>query len=70
VRGGRWRIGGAVFTLHPCSPAPERPERPPLLLACANTVELDDLLDEICSLDGVISSESLVHLATKIDRGQ
>jgi hypothetical protein len=40
------------------------------LLACANTVELDDLLDEICSLDGVISSESLVHLATKIDRGQ
>lgn len=40
-----------------------------VLLACQNTVELDDLLDEICALDGVISSESLVHLATKIDRG-
>lgn len=40
-----------------------------ILLACQNTVELDDLLDEICALDGVISSESLVHLATRIDRG-
>ena len=40
-----------------------------ILLACQNTVELDDMLDEICALDGVISSESLVHLATRIDRG-
>lgn len=40
-----------------------------VLLSCKNTVELDDLLDEIGALDGVISSESLIHLATKIDRG-
>ncbi len=35
----------------------------------ANTTEeLDDVLDRICDAQGVRSSESLIHLTTKIDR--
>ncbi|WP_319826135.1 Lrp/AsnC family transcriptional regulator [Thalassovita sp.] len=32
------------------------------------TEELDDVLDRICEAQGVRSSESLIHLSTKIDR--
>ncbi len=39
-----------------------------LQLACATTSELDEVLDRIGGFDGVVSSESLIHLATKIDR--
>ena len=39
-----------------------------LQLACASTVELDEVLDLIGNLTGVRSSESLVHLSTKFDR--
>ena len=39
-----------------------------LQLACASTVELDEVLDQIGNLTGVRSSESLVHLSTKFDR--
>nr|WP_301280895.1 Lrp/AsnC family transcriptional regulator [Paracoccus sanguinis] len=39
-----------------------------LQLACASTVELDEVLDQIGHLTGVRSSESLVHLSTKFDR--
>lgn len=39
-----------------------------LQLGCASTSELDDVLDRIGSLDGVKSSESLIHLSTKLDR--
>lgn len=39
-----------------------------LQVAAATTAELDDLLDRIGGLDGVRSSESLIHLSTKLDR--
>ena len=39
-----------------------------LQLATSSTAELDDLLDRIGALDGVRSSESLIHLSTKLDR--
>ncbi|MDB6176618.1 Lrp/AsnC family transcriptional regulator [Paracoccus sp. Z330] len=39
-----------------------------LQLASASTTELDETLDRIGSLDGVRSSESLIHLSTKLDR--
>ena len=39
-----------------------------LQLACASTVELDEVLDQIGNLTGVRSSESLIHLSTKFDR--
>lgn len=39
-----------------------------LQLATASTAELDDLLDRIGGIDGVRSSESLIHLGTKLDR--
>lgn len=39
-----------------------------LQLATGSTQELDDLLDRIGGLDGVRSSESLIHLSTKLDR--
>lgn len=39
-----------------------------LQLACPDTQSLDLLLDEIGAMPGVRSSESLVHLGTKIDR--
>lgn len=39
-----------------------------LQLATDSTTELDDLLDRIGGLDGVRSSESLIHLSTKLDR--
>ena len=39
-----------------------------LQLSAATTAELDDTLDRIGAFDGVVSSESLIHLSTKIDR--
>jgi DNA-binding Lrp family transcriptional regulator len=39
-----------------------------LQLATVSTSELDEILDRIGSIDGVRSSESLIHLATKLDR--
>lgn len=39
-----------------------------LQLATATTGELDDILDRIGIIDGVRSSESLIHLGTKLDR--
>lgn len=39
-----------------------------LQLGCASTTELDEVLDRIGNLPGVRSSESLVHLSTKLDR--
>lgn len=39
-----------------------------LQLAAATTTELDEVLDRIGSLEGVRSSESLIHLSTKLDR--
>jgi DNA-binding Lrp family transcriptional regulator len=38
-------------------------------ITAATTSELDATLDRIGEARGVISSESLIHLATKIDRG-
>ncbi len=38
-------------------------------ITAATTAELDATLDRIGETRGVISSESLIHLATKIDRG-
>ena len=40
-----------------------------LSLATRTTEDLDTLLDTIGMVPGVRSSESLVHLSTKIDRG-
>jgi DNA-binding Lrp family transcriptional regulator len=37
-------------------------------LAAANTQVLDQVLDQIGALTGVRSSESLIHLSTRIDR--
>ncbi|MDF1803083.1 Lrp/AsnC family transcriptional regulator [Thalassovita sp.] len=37
-------------------------------LAADTTEELDTVLDRICDAQGVRSSESLIHLSTKIDR--
>jgi DNA-binding Lrp family transcriptional regulator len=39
-----------------------------LEIAAPNTQVLDQVLDEIGSMAGVKASESLIHLATKIDR--
>ena len=39
-----------------------------LQLAIASTTELDETLDRIGGIEGVRSSESLIHLATKLDR--
>jgi DNA-binding Lrp family transcriptional regulator len=39
-----------------------------LQIAVPNTQTLDSVLDEIGGLPGVKSSESLIHLSTKIDR--
>ena len=39
-----------------------------LQIACANTQVLDQVLDQIGAMTGVHSSESLIHLSTKIDR--
>lgn len=39
-----------------------------LQLATASTTELDETLDRIGAIEGVRSSESLIHLATKLDR--
>lgn len=42
-------------------------------LACtlrtASTLELDQTLDKIGGIDGVLSMETLIHLSTRIDRG-
>lgn len=40
-----------------------------LQLSAATTARLDELLDAIGALPGVKSSESLIHLSTRIDRG-
>ena len=40
-----------------------------LQLGTDSTSELDETLDRIGAIDGVMSSESLIHLGTKIDRG-
>ena len=40
-----------------------------LQLLARSTSRLDELLDQIGALPGVRSSESLIHLSTKIDRG-
>ena len=37
-------------------------------ITAATTTELDDTLDRIGEARGVRSSESLIHLATKLDR--
>ena len=39
-----------------------------LQLATSTTGELDDILDRIGAIDGVKTSESLIHLGTKLDR--
>nr|WP_155042778.1 Lrp/AsnC family transcriptional regulator [Paracoccus shanxieyensis] len=39
-----------------------------LQLAAGSTSQLDDVLDQIGGLTGVRSSESLIHLSTKLDR--
>lgn len=39
-----------------------------LQLATASTAELDETLDRIGAIEGVRSSESLIHLSTKMDR--
>lgn len=39
-----------------------------LQVAAPNTQVLDQVLDQIGSLTGVLSSESLIHLSTRIDR--
>lgn len=39
-----------------------------LQVACPNTQVLDQVLDQIGAMTGVHSSESLIHLSTKIDR--
>lgn len=39
-----------------------------LQLATQNTAKLDETLDVIGAIDGVRSSESLIHLSTKFDR--
>lgn len=39
-----------------------------LQIACPNTQVLDQVLDQIGAMAGVKSSESLIHLSTKIDR--
>ena len=39
-----------------------------LQVATANTRALDDVLDHIGGLTGVKSSESLIHLSTRLDR--
>ncbi|WP_103333882.1 Lrp/AsnC family transcriptional regulator [Pseudotabrizicola formosa] len=39
-----------------------------LQIACPNTQVLDQVLDQIGAMTGVHSSESLIHLSTKIDR--
>jgi DNA-binding Lrp family transcriptional regulator len=40
-----------------------------LQLTAVNTQTLDQVLDDIGAMPGVRSSESLIHLSTKIDRG-
>ena len=37
-------------------------------IACPNTQVLDQVLDQIGAMTGMRSSESLIHLSTKIDR--
>ena len=37
-------------------------------IACPNTQVLDQVLDQIGAMTGVRSTESLIHLSTKIDR--
>ncbi|WP_112309111.1 Lrp/AsnC family transcriptional regulator [Pseudogemmobacter bohemicus] len=39
-----------------------------LQIACPNTQILDQVLDQIGAMTGVKSSESLIHLSTRIDR--
>lgn len=39
-----------------------------LQLAAASTAQLDEVLDQIGEMTGVRSSESLIHLSTKLDR--
>ena len=39
-----------------------------LQIAASNTQVLDSVLDQIGGLDGVKSSESLIHLSTRLDR--
>lgn len=39
-----------------------------LQVATRNTSQLDEILDKIGAITGVQSSESLIHLSTKIDR--
>jgi DNA-binding Lrp family transcriptional regulator len=39
-----------------------------LQIAAGSTAELDETLDRIGAIDGVRSSESLIHLSTKLDR--
>ena len=39
-----------------------------LQVAAPNTSALDEVLDQIGAMTGVRSSESLIHLSTRIDR--
>ena len=39
-----------------------------LQVAAASTAQLDEVLDQIGEMSGVKSSESLIHLSTKLDR--
>jgi DNA-binding Lrp family transcriptional regulator len=39
-----------------------------LQVAANSTAQLDKVLDEIGGLPGVLNSESMIHLSTKLDR--
>lgn len=39
-----------------------------LQVAAPNTAVLDSILDQIGAMTGIKSSESLIHLSTRIDR--
>ncbi|HEY0212850.1 MAG TPA: Lrp/AsnC family transcriptional regulator [Paenirhodobacter sp.] len=39
-----------------------------LQIAADSTAQIDQVLDQIGAMQGVISSESLIHLSTKLDR--
>lgn len=60
----RLKAMGAVETVHTASGRFDLV----LGLATGSTAELDDTLDRIGAIDGVRGSESLIHLATKVDR--
>ena len=68
------RAGPALLSRLKSIPQVERAHTCPgrfgliLQLAAGTTAELDATLDRIGDFDGVVSSESLIHLSTRIDR--